>query len=101
MFAKKNRYLFKGALPKQSVNFPFFSVRYSKNSGELKVAVVVSKKVDTLATARNKIKRRILSLIQKNISQNEPFSLIFYVKKGILDSKNIESDVKALVEKIK
>lgn len=101
MFAKKNRYSFKGPLPKKTKSFPSFMVRYGKNDGGLKVAVVVSKRVDKRATVRNKIKRRILETIRKNIKVEEPFDLIFYVKKNVLNSEDLGNEVNQSVEKIK
>lgn len=101
MFPKKNRYSFKGGLPKKIISFPSFSVRYGRNDlGRLQVAVVVSKKVDNRATVRNKIKRRILDSIQKNISLAEPFSLVFYVKKRALNSEDLEKETESVFNKI-
>ena len=101
MFAIKNRFSFRDSLPKNVFHSPSFTVRYGKNDKGLRVAVVVSKRVDKRATVRNKIKRRILDSIRKNIKAEEPFDLIFYVKKNILNSKDLEKEVNQAVAKIK
>ena len=101
MFSKKYRFSFRNQLPKHVLNSPSFTVRYGKNNEGLRVAVVVSKKIDKRATVRNKIKRRILDSIRKNIKAEEPFDLIFYVKKNILNSKDLEKEVNQAVAKIK
>jgi len=101
MLPKKNRYSFRGPLPKKVLNFQSFTVRFEKNDEGLKVAVVVSKRVDKRATVRNKIKRRLLDSIRGNIKLEEPLNLIFYVKKNILNSENLEIEIQQSIEKIK
>lgn len=76
-------------------------VRYGKNDEGLRVGVVVSKRIDKRATVRNKIKRKILDSIQKRLNTKEPLGLIFYVKKNILNSEDLENEVNQAVEKIK
>lgn len=101
MFPKKNRFNFKDSLPKKIINSNSFSLRYGKNVGKLRVAVVISKKVDKRSAVRNKIKRRILDSIQKGVHTKNPFDIIFYVKKNALSSKDLENEVNQAVEKIK
>lgn len=101
MFPKENRFRFKDSLPKKIINSNSFSLRYGTNNfGKLKVAVVVSKKIDKRATVRNKLKRRILDSIRKNIKTEEPLDLIFYVKKGALDSENLEKEVRSAINNL-
>ncbi|OGH18385.1 MAG: ribonuclease P protein component [Candidatus Levybacteria bacterium RIFCSPHIGHO2_01_FULL_40_15b] len=101
MLAKKNRFSFRDSLPKNVFHSPSFTARYGKNVGELQVAVVVSKRVDKRATVRNKIKRKILNSIQKRLDTKESLDLIFYVKKNILNSGDLENEINQAVEKIK
>lgn len=94
MFSKKNRFSFKDRLPKQILNFPSFTIRYEKTDGEaLKVAVVVSKKVDKRAVVRNRIKRIILETVRKKMELSNPLNVIFYVKAGALNSESLEKDL--------
>ena len=99
MLPKKNRFSFKKRLPKQTFASHSFSLRYSENDEGLKVAVVVSKKVDTRAVKRNQIKREIVSAIEKNISKDVNLSLIFYVKKEAM-SNELSQEVSQALQKI-
>lgn len=99
MLPKKNRFSFKSKLPKQIINSPSFNVRHDENGEELKVAVVVSKKVDKRAVVRNKIKRQILEIVN-SINLGKPLSLVFYVKAQALSSKDLEKEIKAVLGKI-
>lgn len=101
MFAKKNRFSFKKNLPRHVLNLPSFSVRYEKNDEGLKVAVVVSKKVDKRAVVRNRIKRVILETVRKNLETNINLNLVFYVKKQAVESSNLMTEVRDSLEKIK
>lgn len=101
MLAKKNRFSFRDSLPKNVFHSPSFTVRYGKNDQGLRVAAVVSKRVDKRATVRNKIKRKILNSIQKRLDTKEPLDLIFYVKKNMLNSKDLEKEVETALSKIK
>ena len=101
MFAKKNRFSFKGPLPKKVLNFRSFSIRYGRNGDGLKVAVVVSKRVDKRATVRNKIKRQVLNSIRKKVNMEEPLDIIFYVKKNVPNSNDLEKEIEMVLSKIK
>ncbi len=101
MFAKKQRFSFKTKLPSNLFSSQSFSVRYGENAESLKVAVVVSKKVDRSAVARNKIKRRILEAVRKSFDMNTPVSLVFYAKGKALESSTIDAELKELILKIK
>ena len=98
MLAKKNRFSFKNRLPKQILNSQSFNLRYDKNDEGLKVAVVVSKKIDKRAVVRNKIKRQILEAVVKNINLDKGLTLIFYAKKQTTSS-NLENEVIDAVNK--
>src|SRR3989344_5479351 len=99
MFAKKARFSFKGALPKNVFRSPSFNLRHEKNEGVLKVAVVVSKKVDKRATVRNKIRRQILEKVQQKTKQSMPFNLVFYVRSA--SSKNLEEEIEEAINNLK
>lgn len=100
MFSKKNRYSFKNRLPRQILNFPSFTVRYEKNEEGLKVAVVVSKKVDKRAVIRNKIKRIILEAVRKTLGTDTGLTLVFYAKKPAASSENLEKEVADVINKL-
>lgn len=101
MFAKKNRFSFRGSLPKNVFHSLSFTVRYGKNDEGLRVAVVVSKRVDKRATVRNKIKRRILDSIREKVRMEELLDLIFYVKKNVMSSEDLENEIKTVLSTIK
>lgn len=100
MLPRKNRFSFKGSLPKKVFRSQSFSVRYEKNGAGLRVAVVVSKKVDKRATVRNKIKRKILDIVRKQIEIKTPFDLVFYLKKQAIESLNLTKEVQDVVNKL-
>ena len=99
MFSKKQRFSFKTKLPKNTLSFPSFSVRYEKNGEGLKVAVVVSKKVDRRAVVRNKVKRKILEQVRKSINISEQVTLVFYAKQASVSS-NLEQEIEEALSKI-
>jgi len=101
MFAKKNRFSFRESLPKNVFHSHSFTVRFGKNEEGLRVGVVVSKKVDKRAVVRNKIKRRLIEIVQEKLKTNEPFSLVFYIKKQELSSENLENEITGVLNKIK
>jgi len=100
MFPKKNRFNFKSDLPKRIIHSDSFTLRYGKNVGGVRVAVVVSKRVDKRAVVRNKIKRRMLSSIKKFVDTSEPLNLIFYVKKNVLNSEDLEKEIQQVINNI-
>lgn len=67
---------------------PLFLLKVSKNNLSFsRFGFVVSKKIDKRATGRNKIKRMLRSVIEKNISQIEVGNdILFIAKPGILES---------------
>jgi ribonuclease P protein component len=100
MLPKKNRFSFKNDLPKNVFHSQSFTIRYDHGRDSLKVAVVVSKKVDKRATVRNKIKRGLIDIVQKTLAKNETLNLIFYVKKGALTSSDLNQEVTEALKKI-
>jgi ribonuclease P protein component len=83
MLPKANRFTFKSKLPKQTLSYQSFSIKYGINDEGLKVAVVVSKKVDKRAVVRNKIKRVIIESVTQNLGKDANWTLIFYAKPGV------------------
>ena len=100
MLPRKYRFSFKDRLPKKILNSESFSVRYSKNEDRLRVAVVVSKRVDKRATVRNRIKRKVLDIIGKKINKNEGLTLVFYMKNRAVESLNLEKEIETVMETI-
>jgi ribonuclease P protein component len=97
---KKNRFSFKNKLPKNTLNSQSFSVRYQRNDEGLKIAVVVSKRVDKRATTRNKLKREVLKILKDKIGTDINQSLIFYLKSSITGSTNLERELEEAINKI-
>lgn len=83
MLPREHRFSFKEKLPRKTLRSKSFSIRYDQSGKGLKVAVVISKKVDKRSTVRNLIKRKVLEEVQKNVGKTSPLNLIFYVKKEI------------------
>mgnify|MGYP003394971570 CR=1 FL=1 len=83
-------------MPKTSVNSPQFLLKYGQNNlNHARFAVVVSKKIDKKATGRNKIRRRVISLIKKIFEKELSFDFVFIVRKEIgQDMQTIEIDLK-------
>lgn len=100
MLGKKHRFSFKDKLPSRVLNFPSFSIRYGRNEDELKVAVVVSKRIDKRATVRNRIKRRVLNAIRKTIDLDKALNLVFYIKKNAQSSENLENEVERAINNL-
>ncbi len=101
MLPKSNRFTFKSKLPKNTLNSQSFSVRYEENEKELKVAVVVSKKVDKRAVARNRIRRVIVETVAKHLKPESNLTLVFYAKSAAVENKNLSQEVAEIIQKIK
>lgn len=100
MLAKQNRFSFKNKLPKQILNSQSFSVRYDQNDEGLKVAVVVSKKVDKRAVVRNRIKRVILESVRKKLDMNTNLNIVFYAKKQSAENSSLGKEVQDTINKV-
>ncbi|MBI5913157.1 ribonuclease P protein component [Candidatus Azambacteria bacterium] len=83
---------------------PFFLLKYIRNnSAKDRYGFVVSKKVSKKATERNKAKRRLRAIVQKNphvAAQGR--DMVFVAKKGIIDAQfnDIKEAVFASLKKI-
>lgn len=85
MFEKERRYSFKKGLPKKVISTPYFTLRYGDTGDDKGTnAVVVSKKVSKKAVTRNKIKRRILSVLKEHLGEKEDrLDIVIYTKPQI------------------
>lgn len=85
MFAKKNRFSFRRGAPRQTLHTPFFVLAYQKNTdSQFRCAVVVGKKVDKRAVARNTVKRKIVSILEEITKDKKiGFELVFFIRKEI------------------
>lgn len=84
-----------------SLNSSFFSVRLLKNPlNSIHFSVVVAKKVAKTAVSRNKIRRRVYSILGKNIKN--PYFIILFGKKGVEKATFVEvkEDIEKLVKKL-
>lgn len=81
----------------QSFHGPFLIVRVYKTAEQSHFSISVPKKVSKLATSRNKIKRRIYSIIGK-LNTKSGFDVIVIVKAGF-EKLNI-SQIRDEIEKI-
>lgn len=84
------------------VHGSLFSLRYVKNpENTTHFSVVVSKKVAKSAVLRNKIRRRVYSIVSK--TPKKPYKIAFFAKKGAekLTFKETEQDILKLLEKSK
>lgn len=95
MLAKQFRYPFTEGIPPLTVVTPFFIMRYKKNTlSHLRVAVVVSKRVDKRATVRNKIKRKFLDVIHTSMKEHTlPYDVVFYVRPKAVMLDNLEKTI--------
>jgi len=65
----------------KNVRGPLMSLRYCPNEKrqDYRLAVVVSKKINKSAVARNRIRRRIYEDFRKQIAPGQPFDLVITV----------------------
>jgi len=101
MFPRNLRFDFRSKLPKLLLNSQSFNVRYDKNEEGLRIAVVVSKKVDKRATVRNKVRRKFTEEVRKQTELNTPVNLVFYIKKQAVESLTISKEIEEVINKIK
>lgn len=99
MLARGLRFDFSKKLPRNSLSFPSFNIRYDKNElGKLQAAVVVSKKVDKRATIRNRLKRIMTEQIRMNLEKEASINLVLYIKQN--DEEALLNDFNSAVKKI-
>ncbi len=81
----------------KSLSTPLFNLKYAKNDlSYSRFAFVVSKKIDTRATARNEIKRKLRSNIEQIFDNIVPGTdFIFYPS-----SKVLEGDSRQALENV-
>ena len=78
----------------------FFGVLVlDKKDKELKFGTIISKKISKKAVERNKVKRRLMEVLGKNIEKfDEGKRILFLVKKEVLNIKpeGIEKEIKKI-----
>ncbi len=101
---KKIELLFRLGEKKSSDLFECRYLSSSENEGELRFVVVAPKKNFPRAVDRNKIKRRMREIINKQsvVLGDSKFNwfLFVYLKKEVLSSKEMEVEFKALVSSL-
>lgn len=91
MFKKSFRFSFREGVPRHSFATPFFIVRYDTiNEDNVKIAVVVGKKISKKAVVRNKIKRQLVAQIKENLRNLNGKTLVIYARKPISDASKEE-----------
>lgn len=84
MLPRSHRFSFKKGAPKRVYATPFFVLRYDpSNDNSLHLGIVVGKKVDKKAVARNLLKRRISTTIEELLPKTQPINLVVFAKKQI------------------
>jgi len=82
------------------VNSPVFSLRFSDETAfdRPHIAVSVSKKISKSAVVRNRVRRRIYSILYPLLSKLSPRAYLFVVKSGV---EKLKADaLKSEIEKI-
>ena len=101
---KKIELLFRLGEKKSSDVFECRCLSSSENEGELRFVVVAPKKNFPRAVDRNKIKRRMREIINKQsaVLSDSKFNwfLFVYLKKEVLSSKEMEVEFKNLVSSL-
>lgn len=104
MFAKKYRFSFKKGLPKNAVSTPLFTMRYGQSPVfRVQIAVVVSKKIDKSAAARNLIRRRFLHALHTVLKEEDsPFVYVFFLKKesALKKEKEFEKEIQNTLKRV-
>ena len=84
----------------------FVNLKYIKNKGDYRVAVVVSKKVSKKAVIRNRIRRRIFEIVRKcyknSPEKNWQFDMVFSAfdeSLASMDHAEIEKNIIGLLKK--
>lgn len=79
-------------------NGKFFLFRFVKSEGKSRFSVTVSKKVSKSAVDRNKIRRRVYSLLRKHISNiKDGYRIVISVKSGTdkIDIKDLNKELES------
>ena len=98
MLTKQHRFSFRNGIPSKSTHCPLFVLRYEP-ADTFSCAVVVSKKVNSHAVERNRIKRMYKKVIGGILEYNQlPYSMVFYLRKR---NNEVElEDVRRITEQI-
>ena len=84
---------------------PFFNLKILKNNlSNSRFCIIVSTKISKKAVVRNKIKRQLRSIIQKNITKFSPnYDIVILTKPAITVTpfQDIEKTFQFLLKKIK
>lgn len=88
MLRRSHRFSFQRGLPRHIFNTLEFVLRYEQNSGSLKCAVVVGKKVDKRAVMRNNIKRKLVAIVQEVLPVETSYNIVIYAKRPILENQD-------------
>ena len=86
MLKREYRYPFFEGVPEKTYSTPFFTLRYrTRDGGNLRLAVVVSKKVEALSSRRHIIKRMIMDVVVESLGPDfaVPYDIVVYTKKEI------------------
>lgn len=104
MLAKQYRYSFTFGVPEKSYSHSCFLIKYRRrDEGELKVAIVVSKKVHKSSVTRHALKRKLAEAIKEACTFKERYDVVLYLRKPVIEhSVDSLSDVlKTAFEEIK
>lgn len=110
MLSKKNRFHGNGSVRRvlgrgTSIRGKNMSMRYFESKIDIKVAVIVSKKISKSAVVRNRIRRRVFEAVRlqsiknNNLLKGEYIFLVHNVKLETTPYADIENEVKGLLNK--
>ncbi len=106
VLAKKNRLKNSREFKKvysfgKKINANYFFVKYSKNSLNVaRFGIVVSRKISVKAVQRNKIKRRVCSIIRDLLKDyNKSYDIVLISRKNIIKAsfKDIQEDIRKIL----
>jgi|SRR3989344_4035799 len=83
----------------QVLSSPLFLLRIGKNQYEYnRIGVVVSKKVDTRAVIRNKVKRLILLCLERLQETKKGYDMLFILRKPI--TEKTQEEIYEIIKKL-
>lgn len=91
MFKKENRlssWLFKPLLKSKTEFSSFFRVKYKNNNDNLRISVVIPKKIIKKRVQRNLAKRKILDFLKNNVDVDVNRDVAIWLTKNILIHNN-------------
>lgn len=106
MLKRNNRLQGKTRLEKSHIAAnPLFTLKFGKNDKEVsRFAVIVSKKIDLRAVTRNRVRRQIISCIEKMLEKIIlGYDFLFIVKKEAVGKKTIDiyNAIESIIKKEK